>query len=142
MKVVSTTDQSPSIVPAAYGIDPTLVPGVKNINFGAPAPLASDAAVKSAILSAIQRVKSASGIPGTTASDPTFVAYNSHTPYELRVSSDAIKNGFYTKLNALQGAKGSGGKSTWYTGAAFDRHDSGDLWAFTAGIVNDIVGAA
>ena len=135
----SLTNQSP--VPAAYSIDPTIIPGLKDIKFGSTVPLDSNAAVKSSILATIQRIKTAASVPNTTASDPKFVAFNSHTPYELRVSSDAIQGGFYTKLNALQGAKGDAGKSTWYTGAAFDRHDSGDLWAFTEGVVGDIIGA-
>lgn len=64
------------------------------------------------------------------AATPEFVAYNSHTPYELRVSADAIAAGFYQNLTALQGQR-----NTYWTGAAFDRHDSGDLWAFTAGLL-------
>ncbi|KAG8529124.1 uncharacterized protein KY384_005759 [Bacidia gigantensis] len=117
-------------------VSDTGIPDIDSItNVGADTPynLPPDAAVKSAIVATINRIKTASGIPGTTPSTPKFVAFNSHTPYELRVSSDAIKGGFYAQLNALQGAGGA--KSTFYTGAAFARHGSGDVWAFTEGIV-------
>lgn len=88
--------------------------------------------MKASILAEIQTLKTA-GTISTIEAKPDFVAYNSHTPYELRVSNTSVENGFYGKLNKLQGQK-----STWYTGAAFDRHDSGDLWAFTEGLVGEI----
>ncbi len=55
-------------------------------------------------------------------------------PYELRVSAQAIEAGFYGYLNALQGVR-----NTYWTGVAFDKHDSGDLWAFTEGLLGEIV---
>ena len=54
-------------------------------------------------------------------------------PYELRVSAQAIEAGFYGNLTALQGVR-----NTYWTGAAFDKHDSGDLWAFTEGLLGEI----
>lgn len=127
--------QSFQTVPALYGVGPTRVPGLKDVKFGASSALTNDAAVKSAIISQIQKLKSAGTI--TTATTPEFVAYNSHTPYELRVSADAIKAGFYKNLTALQGHR-----NTWWTGAAFSKQASGNLWAFTAGLLPDIAAAA
>jgi len=95
--------------------------------------LASDSAVKSAVISEVQKLGAAGTIPAAASSMPEFVAYNSHTPYELRVSADAVAAGFYKNLTALQGQK-----NTWYTGAAFNKHDSGDMWAFTAGLLPQI----
>ncbi|KAL8717330.1 MAG: hypothetical protein Q9225_005422 [Loekoesia sp. 1 TL-2023] len=104
-----------------------LPPGLKDFKFGAATAL-SDSAVKASIVSAILKLKAAGTI--STASTPDFVAYKSHTPYAMRVSADAIKAGFYKNLTTLQGQK-----HTWWTGAAFDKHSSADLWAFTAGLL-------
>ena len=95
----------------------------------------SDSAAQATILSNIQELKTVGTIQSTTSPDttPEFAAYNSHTPYELRVSADAIAEGFYKNLTALQGQR-----HTYYTGAAFNKHDSGDLWAFTAGLLPQI----
>jgi hypothetical protein len=57
---------------------------------------------------------------------PEFVGFNNHSPYELTVSTDAISNGFYDKLNALQGKR-----NTWYTGATWQEHDSSLIWNWT-----------
>ena len=57
-----------------------------------------------------------------------------HSPFELRVDADAIREGYYKKLYALQG-KGK----FWYTGAAFHVHDSSSLWQFSEKVVARIV---
>ncbi|KAL8750202.1 MAG: hypothetical protein Q9184_006505, partial [Pyrenodesmia sp. 2 TL-2023] len=117
-------------VPGSYAFSPTLVPGLKDLKVGTPTAV-SDAELKALVAAEIERLKTAGTI--TTATTPEFVAYNSHTPYELRVSADAIQAGFYKNLNALQGHK-----NTWWTGAAFDKHASGEIWAFTATLLPDI----
>lgn len=121
-------------VPAPYNIAPTALTGLKDIKYGATSALPSDAAVKAAIIADIARFKTANGFTSASPSEPEFVAYNSHTPYELRVSTQAIEAGFYGNLTALQGVR-----NTYWTGAAFDKHDSGDLWAFTEGLLGGIV---
>ncbi|RYP10950.1 hypothetical protein DL765_007953 [Monosporascus sp. GIB2] len=78
----------------------------------------SEEKVKSDTIAAIQRLS-----PG---SEPAFVAYDSHTPFAVGVSPEAIADGFYRKLYSLQGYK-----STWYTGAAFVTAHSSALWNFT-----------
>ena len=124
-------DAKQRTVPAIYSIAPTRVSGLKSIQFGSSTLLPSDASVKAAILSEIARLKTAGTI--TTIANPEFAAYNNHSPYELRVSAAAVKGGFYKQLTSLQGQQ-----NTWWTGAAFDKHDSGDLWAFTSGLLNSI----
>ncbi|KAL9599934.1 MAG: hypothetical protein Q9219_003496 [cf. Caloplaca sp. 3 TL-2023] len=121
-------------LPAPYSINPTGIPGLHAFTFGATTAL-SDTTVKASVISSLQKLKAAGTIPPTTGSStPDFAAYDNHTPYELRVSADAIKAGFYGRLNALQGVR-----STWWTGAAFDKHSSADLWAFTAGLLERAV---
>lgn len=48
--------------------------------------------------------------------------------------ADAVAKGFYRDLTKLQGQK-----STYWTGAAFNKHDSGDMWAFTEGLLGRVV---
>ena len=117
-------------VPGLYGINPTAAPGIKVFYFGSPVPL-TEAAVKAEIDAVIQQLKTSGTVP--TAKTPTFVRYNSHTPYQLHVSSEAIAPGFYKNLTALQGQR-----STYWTGAAFDKHNSADLWAYTATLLPKI----
>lgn len=74
---------------------------------------------------------------GTTA-EPTFevAALTTHSPFELHVDADAIRQGYYKKLYALQG-KGR----FWYTGAAFHAYDSSSLWQFSENVVARIATA-
>jgi hypothetical protein len=69
--------------------------------------------------------------------EPTnIVAINNHTPIQLRVPADAIANGFYADLYALQGLHG-----TFWTGAAWAPDDSSLLWEFTETILPLLVKA-
>ncbi len=72
----------------------------------------------------------------TTTTRPTFevAVLTAHSPFELHVDADAIREGYYKKLYALQG-KGR----FWYTGAAFHTHDSSSLWQFSEKVVDRIV---
>jgi hypothetical protein len=110
------------VLPGIFAIEPTGVPGLHSVKYGAPHTLSNED-VQDAILASIDRLGDAGTDPTTT---PEFAVFSSHTPYGLTVDSDAIKAGFYTKLYALQGQR-----STFYTGAAWNAHDSSMLWVFT-----------
>jgi len=56
----------------------------------------------------------------------SFAAFSDHSPFEVAVSTDAIKGGFYQQVNALQGKH-----QTWWTGAAWQTEDSSLIWNFT-----------
>ena len=114
------------VLPGIYSISPTRVPDLFDVKVGSAYAL-SDAAVKALIVESVLKLKAAGTLNTTT---PTFAAYDNHTPFELTVSKSAIEGGFYKKLYALQGQR-----HTWYTGAAFDTHDSSLLWQFTEGIL-------
>ena len=111
-------------LPGFYGISPTRVPGMWNVKFGSTVPL-SDFDVKATIVNQIRRL-----------SDPTYfpsrprvleiVTFSAHTPFELNVTGDEISRGFYGSLNDLQGHN-----RTYYSGAAFQSHDSSLIWRFT-----------
>ena len=113
-------------LPGLYSIGPTRVPGLFDVKVGSAYAL-PDAQVKQLIIDTVLRLKTAGTLNTTT---PDFAAYSSHTPFELTVPKEAIAGGFYARLYALQGQR-----HTWYTGAAFDTHDSSLLWQFTEGIL-------
>ncbi|KAK3674117.1 hypothetical protein LTR78_005964 [Recurvomyces mirabilis] len=86
----------------------------------------SEADVRAAIT---QNIRTLSG----NTSSPKILAFASHTPFKQLVSADAIRAGFYDKLNALQGYRGM-----FYTGNALDVSGSSSLYNFTQHLVPGI----
>ena len=125
------------VLPALYGISPTRVPNLYDVKV-ASASFLPDSQVQNLIMDSVHRLTTAATSNGTTSNDttttPIFAAYESHTPFQLTVSKEAIQAGFYRELYALQGQL-----HTWYTGAAFHTHDSALLWQFTEGLIPDIL---
>ena len=126
-----TTYNLPQL-PGFYGINPTLMPGVWNVKFGSTVPL-SDFDVKATIVSQIRRLSDPTYFP-TRPRVLEFVAYSAHTPFELNVFGDEIARGFYGSLNDLQGRN-----RTYYSGAAFQTHDSSLIWRYTKDTVLPLV---
>ncbi|KAH8954829.1 hypothetical protein BDL97_08G102100 [Sphagnum fallax] len=122
VNVGADTPYNLPVLPGAYSIDPTTVPGLHAVYFASDHPL-PDAQVQAAIINSIARLGKAGTLPTTI---PYFAIFSSHAPYELTVPAKAIKNGFYKELYGLQGQR-----RTYYTGAAFHTHDSSLLWQFT-----------
>jgi hypothetical protein len=122
VNVAADTPYNLPVLPGAYQISPTTVPGLYTVLFGSDHPL-PDAQVQADIISTISRLGTARTLPTTV---PYFAIFSSHTPYELTVPATAIKKGFYKELYGLQGQR-----RTYYTGAAFHTHDSSLLWQFT-----------
>lgn len=54
-----------------------------------------------------------------------WLAFSTHGPMHARVSVKDIKNGFFQKLNALQGQR-----STWWTGGAWSVNFQTTLWQY------------
>ncbi|BCR91316.1 uncharacterized protein ACHE_70159A [Aspergillus chevalieri] len=109
-------------LPGIYTLIPTKEDGVFLYWYGAQNAL-TESEVKDSITSSI---KALGGVA------PEFMVFGNHTPYELVVPVDAIKNGFYKDLNALQGYR-----NTWYTGGLFVGA-SGPLWNFTNTLVGQM----
>ncbi|KAJ5677606.1 FAD/NAD(P)-binding domain-containing protein [Penicillium maclennaniae] len=126
--VSSDTPYSLPKLPGVYTIFATAIEGVFDIKYGSPHSV-SDDFVQAEILSYIKKLQ-ANGYADQVAGEPEFVAYKSHTPFELTVSRDKIANGFYEDLYSLQGHR-----NTWYTGAAFHTQDSSMIWNYTESYV-------
>ncbi|KAA8645011.1 hypothetical protein EYZ11_008108 [Aspergillus tanneri] len=127
-----TTSNIPEL-PAPYQVTETNVPGIFRVWYGSPYPL-EEAVVKADVTSIIRRLQSLMHANATTV--PRFLAFNSHTPFELVVQSEEISKYFYRDLNALQGYR-----NTWYTGAAVSSYNSATVWNFTAALLPSVIAA-
>ncbi|KAJ5218507.1 FAD/NAD(P)-binding domain-containing protein [Penicillium cinerascens] len=115
-------------LPGVYDVVPTAIHGVFDVKYGSPHSV-PDGFVRKQILSYIKKLQ-ANGFAENVSGDPEFVAFKSHTPFELTVSRDKIANGFYKDFYSLQGHR-----NTWYTGAALHTQDSSLIWNFTESYV-------
>lgn len=113
------------VLPALYDLSPVgTIPDTWWIKFGADNPTLSDAQVKSYVereIATLQRAQNA------TVTKPEWLIFQSHAPMHLQVTSQAIKDGFFKQLTALQGGLDG---TMFYTGAAFHTHYSSLLWRF------------
>ena len=110
-------------MPGIYGFEATPITNLHATYYSSPGPM-SNAEVKADILATLARVRSGLGYP-PLSKPPEFVGFHDHAPFVLTVSNDAIKNGFYKQLLALQGKK-----NTWWTGAAWMNQASSTLWKY------------
>ncbi|KAI9745011.1 MAG: hypothetical protein M1818_001289 [Claussenomyces sp. TS43310] len=110
------------VLPGPYFVQASAITGLFTVKYCTPHPV-GDASAKASIIANVQRLRSAGTLNTTT---PEFVAFHSHAPFSMTVSVEAIQDGFYKNLSALQGYK-----ETYWTGAAFHTQDSSKLWQFT-----------
>jgi hypothetical protein len=130
--IQNTTYNLPPL-PAVYNILPTRLAGVRMVYYGSKQSTMSfpltDELVKADMIRSIKTLQQANP-DMLSQQEPEFVDYVSHAPYSLQVSAQEIKDRFYEKLYALQG-----GRNTFFTGAAWKAHDSGEIWKFTQDVV-------
>ena len=120
--------------PGLYHISPTAVNGIFSFWYGSPNDVPK-AQIKQDISATIRLLRNASNTESRNQQQPDFVAYSSHTPYNLNVPPEAIRAGFYDNLDALQGYR-----NTWYTGALFTPA-AGPLWVFTQALLPKLAAA-
>ena len=113
-------------LPSTYAFLTTADGELHDAFYGTPFnTVLSDDVVKANIISELKRVQAAN--PGVLQqTEPKVVDFSSHTPFNLFVDSDAVKNGFYKKLYALQGQT-----KTFWTGATWRSQDSSAVWKFS-----------
>ena len=112
-------------LPAIFLAEPSGVSGNHIVLYGSPFSIPEEK-VKANILTSLNRWKIAMGHGSNNGTKPEIMAFKCHSPYLLTVSNKAIMDGFYDKLNALQGQR-----NTFWTGAAWQIQDSTALWNFT-----------
>jgi len=115
--------------PNIYGIEPSGVANLSTAFYLSTGNLTQEE-IEQNILADIKKLQ----IPGKVNTKPKFVAASVHQPFELRVSPEAIANGFYRDLYALQGQK-----STFYISATFHAQDSSLIWRFTESLLPSII---
>lgn len=123
-------------LPRVYSFYPTGYPGLTNVKYISTEPLPLEQVEADIINSITLSTADHAGNLDSNSSNPKFevAILSAHSPFELRVDADAIREGYYRKLYALQGKR-----RFWYTGAAFHTHDSSLLWQFSEKIVARIV---
>jgi hypothetical protein len=107
--------------PGASQIPSTRIPGLFYVYYRSPSDMKREE-VEKATIQAIKNLQIAHILTCTTSN---IIMFKSHTLFKLSVPAQAISNGFYSTIHALQGKR-----STWYTGAALIAHDSGLLIIF------------
>jgi hypothetical protein len=128
---IDLTSYSPTLpynlpaLPSLYSISQTGFPGLLHAYFVTTTKMREED-IKSLIISEVNKID----IPGKVQSSPEFVASSSHMPFQLQVSPDDIKDGFYADLLALQGQK-----RTWYISATFHAHDSSLIWRYAESLM-------
>lgn len=117
-------------LPGIYSLGPIGNTGFVNVKYGSTVPL-PDALVKAKIRADIERVN----VAGVGPLDfQGYGIFKSHSPYALMASPGDIRNGFYSRLEALQGRN-----DTFYAGAAFQTHSSAAIWAYIEELTPRIV---
>lgn len=91
------------------------------VTVAAAQPLAAGA-VDALVAADLARLPAAVRAANATAARPRVVYQAAHT-WNVRASVEDIKNGIYTRLEALQGQK-----DTWYIGAAWATMSSTTIW--------------
>jgi hypothetical protein len=116
-------------MPVIFNIVPVPAnPSLSRVYYGTKlGQIVSDKEAKAAVVADLKRYQKKNGIKPT---EPEFIAFSNHSPYNLQVSGEATKNGFYRDLYALQGER-----NTFWSGATWKAQDSSSTWAFTKNIV-------
>jgi hypothetical protein len=111
-------------MPGTIGIGATPIKGLHTAYYSSPDYM-SDDEVQADILATLDRVRASLGYPAPQQ-QPEFAGFHNHSPFLLTVSTDAIRNGFYKKLLALQGKS-----NTWWTGATWMNQATTTVYRYT-----------
>jgi hypothetical protein len=111
-------------MPAIYNVNPTVNPSLTQVFYGTKiGQILNDKEAKAGIITDLKRYQT---INNLTSTEPEFVAFSNHSPYNLMFGANATEAGYYKKLYALQGKR-----NTFWTGATWRAQDSSASWAFT-----------
>jgi hypothetical protein len=133
VSLVNTAPETPfnlAPLPGIYSIGPSQAPGQFNVKYGSDGHL-PDSVVRRNIKRDIERVATASA---SGLKLKGFGVFKNHSPYSVVAAPQQIRSGFYADLQALQGRN-----HTYYSGAAFQTHNSAAIWAHLEELLPAIV---
>ncbi|OTA63777.1 hypothetical protein K449DRAFT_421857 [Hypoxylon sp. EC38] len=127
----ATTPFQIPVLPGLYVLTPVgVVDNVWEVKFGSPTADLSDDQVRAYIQAQIRTLRSVNNV--TSAKEPSFLAFSSHTTFQIQIAPEAIRDSFFRNLTSLQG--GFGGRM-FYSSAAFHTPYSALLWRFNQEVV-------
>ncbi|RHZ67839.1 hypothetical protein CDV55_100675 [Aspergillus turcosus] len=118
-------------LPAVTALTPTAVGGIYRFEYWDNDLSLSIAEAKARSLAIIRRF--AQQVAPYAQEQPEMLAFNSHAPFKVGLTGEAIAQDYWNKMYALQGHH-----NTWYTGVQF-LAGSSQLWNYTATLIPDIV---
>ncbi|PYH46254.1 amine oxidase [Aspergillus saccharolyticus JOP 1030-1] len=104
--------------PCTSSIVSSAVPGIHLVTYGSAEEMSEDD-VREAMVDDIFRLQDG----GLNARKPTFLAFATHSPFDMYVSRQAIEAGFYQDVSDSQGHR-----NTYWIGAAWESPDSSAIW--------------
>ena len=120
--------------PGAFRLYPTAVEGIFLYWYGSLTSQ-TQPEIEANVAASIKDLQRTT-VNATQGTTPDFLAFANHSPYHPSVPAEAVRNGFYNDMYALQGYR-----NTWYVGGLFV-FSSGQLWNSTATLLPQIVAAA
>ncbi|CAG8908838.1 unnamed protein product [Penicillium egyptiacum] len=118
------------IIPGNHGFITTGSPNEFQIGGGFDSGDVTDEEGKDLVRKNLATLAAVGAVPADAAHSVTFPYTSNHMPYNVRVTAEDIKAGFYAKLLAPQGSR-----NTYWTGAAFSGHNSALVWNWNEGTI-------
>lgn len=129
--VAFTTPFNIPVLPTLFNVVPTGFQDNTSVVYYAAHERIEPEAVKADTVATLERL-AAGGVIGE--SDTEFLELFDHPHVRMYVSGDDVRDGFYSRLYALQGLR-----NTYWTGAAWVTQASSPIWDFTKSVVSDLL---
>ncbi|KAL1878255.1 hypothetical protein Daus18300_002173 [Diaporthe australafricana] len=119
------------VLPALFNVVPTGFQDNTSVIYYTAHERIEPEAAKADTVATLERL-AAGGVIGE--SETEFLALYDHPNVRMYVDAEEVRDGFYSRLYALQGQR-----NTYWTGAAWVTQASSPIWDFTKSVVLDLV---
>ena len=120
-------------LPAVFLINNTPLPNkVRTVYYGTPQGSHIDNSTAARM--ALDDIDTMLASQGYGHAKTNLLDWVAHGPFNIQVSTENIKKGFYSKLYALQGPR-----STFWSGSTWTAQDSATIWAYTKNVVLPLI---
>lgn len=126
-----TTPFNIPVLPALFNVVPTGFQDNTSVVYYTAHERVEPEAVKADTVATLERL-AAGGVIGE--SETEFLELFDHPHVRMYVSGADVRDGFYSRLYALQGQR-----NTYWTGAAWVTQASSPIWDFTKSVVSDLL---